>query len=102
MLCRRLPGEIILFAYKLVVVQDVELFAGGQLFPTHEAREAVEMEHLFASLADQVRRRDAVPTTTAFCTVSPVNKGHNFKCNLNCKRLYKTLPVQSVHTKNDS
>ena len=54
MLCRRLPGEIILFAYKLVVVQDVELFAGGQLFPTHEACEAVKVEHLLASFADEV------------------------------------------------
>lgn len=71
MLCRRLPGEIILFAYKLVVVQDVELFAGRQLFPTHETREAVEMEHLLTSFAYEVRWGDAVATTTAFCSVSP-------------------------------
>lgn len=74
MLCRRLPGEIILFAYKLVVVQDVELFAGGQLLPTHEARKAVEMEHLLTSFADEVGRGYAVPTTTAFRSVSPVNQ----------------------------
>lgn len=79
MLCRRLPGEIILFAYKLVVVQDVELFAGGQLFPTHEAREAVEVEHLLASFADEIGRRDAVPATTAFCSVSPEIRGKRMR-----------------------
>lgn len=74
MLCRRLPGEIILFAYELVVVQDVEFFAGGELLPADEAREAVEVEHFLASFADQVRGRDAVPAAAALGAVPPDNK----------------------------
>lgn len=51
---RRFSRQIVLLAYKLVVIQHVEFLAGGQLLPADEAREAVEMEDLLPRLADQV------------------------------------------------
>lgn len=71
---RRLPRKIILFAYKLVIVQHIQLFACGQLFPAYEARKTVEVEHFFPRFSDQVGRRDAVPAAATFRAISPVRK----------------------------
>lgn len=38
--------QVVIFADELVVVQHVKLLAGGQLLPTNQAREAVEVEDL--------------------------------------------------------
>lgn len=80
MLCRRLPREIILFAYKLVVVQNVQLFARRQLFSTHETCKAVEMENLFSCFTNEVGRWYAVTAAAALCPVT--SAGNKYKLQL--------------------
>lgn len=48
-------GFVVVLADEFVVVEDVELLAGAQLFTAHQTREAVQVEHFVARLAHQVR-----------------------------------------------
>lgn len=84
---RRFSRQIVLLAYKLVVIQHVEFLAGGQLLPADEAREAVEMEDLLPRLADQVWGRDAVPAAAALRPVPPESKEVEVKIGGIKKRL---------------
>lgn len=42
-------AKIILLADEFVVVQNVQFFTGGKLFPAHETGETIEMEHFVSS-----------------------------------------------------
>ena len=49
-----LPTDVILFADEPVLIEHVELLAGGELFSTDKAGEALEVEHLVSRLPHQV------------------------------------------------
>lgn len=70
------PGDVVLFADELVVIQDVEFLARRQLFPTNHARETVEVEHFVAGLAHQVAGWDALGAAVALGAVSPAMEHH--------------------------
>lgn len=69
--------EVVLLAYELVVVQDVELLAGGELLPADQAGEAVEVEHLVPCLPHQVAGRDALAAAAALGAVPPGRIGND-------------------------
>jgi hypothetical protein len=62
----------IVFAQELVVVNDVELFAGGQLFATNGAHETLDMIDALTSSANQVIGKNSLTTATALGPEPPV------------------------------
>jgi hypothetical protein len=42
---RTFSAEVVVLADELIVVEDVEFFAGAQLFSTYKTRETVQVEH---------------------------------------------------------
>lgn len=60
--------QVILFTNELVLVDDVELLASGELLVTHHAGEAVQMKHFASRSPNQIAWRDALRTTRAFGT----------------------------------
>lgn len=74
---RLVAAEVVLLADELVVVQHVELLAGGELLPAHQAGEAVEVEHFFFGLPHQVAGRDALAAAAALRAISPETKQWN-------------------------
>lgn len=70
---RTLATEVVVLADELVVIQNVKLLAGAELLATHEAREAVEVEHLVPCFAHQVTGGYALQTPAALGAVSPAH-----------------------------
>ncbi len=64
-------GQIVFFANEFVFVQDVELFAGGELLPADHAGEAFEVEHFAPRSPHQVVGTDALRTTSTFGSETP-------------------------------
>lgn len=60
--------QVILFTDELVLINDVELLAGGKLLVAHHAGEAVEVKHFAPGSPNQIAWRDALRTTRAFGT----------------------------------
>lgn len=60
--------QVILFTNELVLIDDVELLAGGKLLVTHHAGEAVEVKHFASRSPNQIAWRYALRTTRAFGT----------------------------------
>lgn len=60
--------QVILFTNELVLVDDVELLAGGKLLVTHHAREAVEVKDFASRSPHQIAWRYALRTPRAFGT----------------------------------
>lgn len=68
---QRLARQVILLANELVVVQDIELFAGAHLLPTHQAGEAIQVENFVPRLPYEVLRIYSLKATAALGAVSP-------------------------------
>lgn len=68
---QRLARQVILLANELVVVQDIELFAGAHLLPTYQAGEAIQVENLVPRLSYEVLWIYSLKATAALGAVSP-------------------------------
>lgn len=55
-------GHVVLFADESVLIYDVKLFAGRQLFSADQTCEAFEVKHFVAGATDQIGREDALRT----------------------------------------
>lgn len=74
-------AQVILFANEFRLVQDVELFTGGQLLVAYDAREAVEVKHFASGLPDEVSRGDDLRAASALCAVPSAQKERS-QCTL--------------------
>lgn len=70
---QRFARQVVLLADKLVVVQDVELFAGAHLLPTHQAGEAIQVENLVPRFPHKVLRVYPLEAAAALGAVSPTS-----------------------------
>lgn len=102
-LTRILAADVVVLADELVLIQDVQLLPGGELFPAHHAREAFQMEHLVPRAPYQVVRRDSLRTAATFRTEPPgMNTVYLYRETMeeNCKKnaikhsqFYHCVPV---------
>lgn len=79
-------GDVVLLADELVVLENIKLLAGQQLFSAHHTREAVQVKHFVPCFPDQVTGRDALRAPVAFGTVPPatqIRKHPSITCNTN-------------------
>lgn len=68
-------AQVIFFADKLVLVDDIKLLTRGELLVAHHAGETVQMKDFAPGSPDQVTGRDALGTSCTLGTETPAKGG---------------------------
>lgn len=90
-------GQVIFFANKLVLIDDIQFLARGELFVTHHAGETVQVKDFAPRSPDQVTGRDALGTACTLGTKTPGRGRRKTRGEVILTRELQELETATLH-----